>query len=412
MKNMIYTLRIIRSMEQCVLAVYLQQFFKLCGIYVWEYVVDDNESIYDTETADVNLLLTAWKMQRKMPNAWFDYSADKLTEDSIGQKDGQNITLLAENILEEMFQQVSRKQYKNLYHVFDKLVLIFTKHDYARVDYVKHCFCHQLNEKSIFFAQNYYNCYAELRKQVAEDDGAFPYLRFAMLNCARKINDICRCNGNSLFFRQDVLIKEAAKLGRQYPDFTMGDVLAGTLALGQGDLWRDGVYYLNSVTKKEKGHSYIHFVHYCLGHYYEVEQRSFESAWPHYARILELAPNSYRAMFKEGCRYLRVRDFRSAYVVFETVLSVLEAKRARGWIQPLELEYDYKCHYLNARIKRVYLNDSDGAKVLSEKAKLLSENAFGESCFMTEFFGSHLEECGKYHKKKLISHKFNDIVYP
>lgn len=399
MKNMIYSVRIIRRIDQCVLSIYLEEFFKLCGIYVCDYIADEGDPS-DIQKVSVNLILTDGLPNNCRGKADFEHRFAWQQEDATSVKE------LARAVLNELFCDLDSRMGQGdiLSNTFKILVEAFMNTDYARVNYAARCFRNQMGEKLTETAQAYYNCYQELRKQEKEKkdgESLSPYLQAAKLICAGKVNSICRMRRNMPLFDQGILFEEAEKLAASDGDYSMGNVLAGMLALGRNDLWREGIRHLNEAIDKEGKNAYACFVSYSLGQYYEKQKDDSDAAWKNYERILCASPGYYRAEFKKGCRLLKENDYHGAYDSFDTIIKCMENRREKGWIRPLELEYDYKCHLLNVGIKRIFLADQDGADRLVRNMENLKGTAFMESDFMKEFFCDHLAEYRNYHEIKL-----------
>ena len=57
MMKKLYSVRIIRRVDQAVSAVYIKEFFKFCGVYVDEFVLGYDEIASDNDYVDFNIIL-------------------------------------------------------------------------------------------------------------------------------------------------------------------------------------------------------------------------------------------------------------------------------------------------------------------------------------------------------------------
>lgn len=402
MLDKIYSVQIIRRTDQCILSVYLEEFFKLYGIYVYDYIVDENYR-FSISKVSVNIFLT------DVFSDYFKRSSDYEYRVMEPEDESTDVICYVKKVLDGMFSELERQMEQGnvLHEYFRCLIDVFIESSYARIDYSRRCFQNQMGEKLLDCAEVYYELYQKLRRLEKENTSGgdlFPYIQAAKLNCAGKINNICRLRKNTLFFNQKVLFEEAKKLADADEDYSMGNVMAGMIATAENELWREGIKCLNRAVNKEGYSSYMSYVYYYLGQYYEKQKNDSDRAWMNYERILRFSPEYYRAVFKKGCRYLQKNDHRNAYDSFDSIIKMMEPRKKKGWIRPLELEYDYKCHLLNARIKKVFLGERDDAAQLMHDAEEFMDKAFRDSCFMKSFFNGCLEEYMEFHRSKLLGY--------
>lgn len=406
MKDNFYSVRIIRRMDQVVLSVSVLEFFKFCGIYVQEYVVNNISPQTDTNRTDLNLYLS-----KKMVAQVYPKSAR-----SIEVETAENSSIVIEELLSEIVDKVC-----DLYSInddmrldFQKLKDIFLRTDYLHKNYYKHCFFYQLKEEEItsLLKDVYFKCYQELREYKKNDyvSEELPYVYFAMLNCARKINDICRCRNQMPVFDQEMIMNEAEKLNLLNQDYSMGLVLAGQIGIGQNYLWRYGVEYLKKAILKETGKKYMNFVDYTLAHYLEIERKD-KAAWFYYDSMWAIDKENYRSGFKKACAALRNKNYSEAVNFFHYVYELIDQRQKQQVIQPREIEYAYKCSLLIARLHRLYFKDMEVAAYFTNEAYDYSEYAFENSEFCKKFFAEDFEDYAIYMKEKLRGYQFGNIIF-
>lgn len=74
MRNL-YSVRIIRKESQAVQAVYIEEFWKFCGVYTSEYITKYSDTMLDEDIVDCNIILdedgecagrSGWFKQKKV----------------------------------------------------------------------------------------------------------------------------------------------------------------------------------------------------------------------------------------------------------------------------------------------------------------------------------------------------------
>lgn len=412
MRYNFYTIRIVRRADQGAYSIYWQEFFKFCGVYVLDYVVDEAAENSDFSATDVALLMTGMqKEDMTRLNAGMAYSLPSFNNNFVGGYDtcfrGQ-IAALMENIDSWL------SRHGELANVFEELTGIFIDEDYLHFNFYRHSFLNQMSkEEMLNLADKYVRCYEKLGYYFLEEKEQLrpsPYLQYAMLNCARKANDIHFIRGDAPVFKQEALMYAAAGIASLDAHFTMGLVLAGLAAFSREYLWRDGVQYLRKAIEQENRQRHTAFVCYALGHYLEAERKDAKQAWEMYVLMETIAPDSYRALFKKGCQALYQEEYRKACGIFQEIQARMLQRMDAGWARPLEIEYGYKCNLLIAWIKRVHLDAREDADDLRRRAEF-SGDTFRKNHFADSFFGDELDRCCAYMDKKLNSYMIENILH-
>lgn len=170
----IYSAEVLYKSQDLLTAVYVQEFFKFCGICT---------RIRGTDTLE--------KQQFYWDKVVILNNCIEKTEENMYTVNGQE---------EEAVRKVAEILGGD---VFIKLAKIFNDNKYAKTNYEVHCFLRQMNKQELLeSAQSYYECFKELRgleKEINQRQGkdyARQYVIYALLTCARKINIICRQRGN------------------------------------------------------------------------------------------------------------------------------------------------------------------------------------------------------------------------
>lgn len=370
--------------EDWVSAIYVQEFFKFCGICT---------RVQETDAPDEQT---------------FDW--DKkivISNDETKKIDGCSITRGQDN--EKAVEKAARMLGEK---VFTDLAQIFYSNHYAKVNYQVHCFLKQMNQQELFdAAQSYYDCFLKLRKlekemkqEQAESRQLRPVL-YALLTCARKINILCRQRGNLLYFDVEKMCQEAAEFYESDPDFFMGDAVIAWIAAQDQKLWDQGMRAIEQAiqTGDSKKH-YTSFLRYFYAHFLEEEKKDEEKARIEYKKILDRHDSYYRALYKEAYYLWKEQKYQLAREIFLKMTEPLEKKRKTGWIQPMEIEYLYKgCMFIKYIAEEQEKNESAIPAYVHDVIDRKNE-LFEQSRFVQSFWENNLKNEAKYFEKKLAKY--------
>ena len=395
----IYSVRIIRTNEQVIQGIYLKEFWKLCGVYVRECVIEEEtETKYDSQQVDCNIIVGRMENQDVLESNlkakhtfFFD---DSVKNEGIRIKDeklGTNLQTLLEQMENELeWDGLLKKQFK-------KICLVFVKNNYAYYEYKCHLFIQQMKDSRQELLEAYRKCLSQL---VGNEDDLLEqqYTVFAYLNCARKYERVCTEDGKIGSFKEEELMDFALKLLEKDPQFSAADMLAGMIGLSYQPLWEDGKKYLKEAIKKEKKQKHCAFMHYALGHFYEWQEEDWDNACIEYEKIRGVDSDNFRMNYKIACKNLYEEREDDATIIFEELYLRMKAKVREKWVTPLELEYYYKC----AR----FLNDL-GLVDNAELYKIQNDLFFASNCIRNLFEKEELSEC----KNMLIDNMENRVRY-
>ena len=310
--------------------------------------------------------------------------------------------LLYKNIFEDENQQFWGTDLLNCFEILEK---IFVKYDYAYQNYVIHLYIIQMGKQENILA-NYINCFNEIYEAAYQQkDLSCQYLQFAYLNCARKINRICTVYNIERIFDDKKLMNKAHSLSETDERFSMGDTLAALIGLNTLSDWKSGELYAKKVLEgREKNEKHIAFVYYCLGHFYEYNRKNEKESWKQYKKMLEICPNNYRATFKKACHNLD--DKEKACQDFIEIYKQMKEKEESRDIQPLEIEYYYKCICIlnNAFFSEIV--EKYDFKIQLHTVNEIKDKIFYNSDFNIKLFGEELETYQEYFMDKMENHNF------
>lgn len=407
---------IIQKINQKVPAVYLKEFFMFAGVYVWEEIVD----------SDVRMRINS--IEHCEANMYIDLSASENNCREINSTTVYLKLFLEENIQLNTFE-LRRDFGRTVFQIiwdqlnfcmeneneisgFRSLTEIFITTDYAHTHYLSHLYLNQMEfEEKNLLSEFYLNCFKRIYNEWNRNRDSLN-LSFAYLNCTRKMNRIdASCNRQTLFDEIKIM-KIAHRIGKMDPSFSIADVLAAQMAFSRSSTWEDGKYYFQRVLNQEGLKKYSAFIYYCMGHFYEVEQKNLDKAEKLYSYIKYFDPENYRMNFKLGwIRYCK-SEYHEAWVYFYKIYEQMKAREATGWILPLEMEYMYKCALILNKSEVLKNTLSMEKKSVSDEELVNIKNEiFDHSMFISNFLNQ--EEIDKYRQcflKKMGEHKYSLIL--
>ena len=118
-----------------------------------------------------------------------------------------------------------------------------------------------------------------------------------------------------------------------------------------------------------------------------------------------------RSKFSQGTRYLPL-TYINSWILFFELYNLIERQVDRGWIQPLELEYYYKCARILSDIPEDKAVRMGMQPIKAEDIKRIEVNDFQKSNFMNKIlFNDNLREVyKKYFRDKMESYRLDNIV--
>lgn len=392
---------IIARLDQMVPAVYLKEFFMFAGVYVYIHEsiagTDEISEIKKRKNHEVNVYIELTGNEEEDVSECLNNSTvyiklfigadQKLNAPKLNSPKSRRDfgSVIFGNVWTKLGKFM---QDKDEIRGFKSLSEIFVKRDYAHEHYLSHLYLNQMSDKKKNSLLEFYlECFKEIYNELRKNEDSLN-LTFAYLNCARKMNRIdMSCNRQTLFDEIKVM-KMAHGLTKIDPSFTIADVLAGQIAFSRSSMWTEGEHYLNEALQRESRKKYSSFVYYSIGHFYEAEQDDLDTAEKFYNYIKEFDPENYRMNFKLGwIRYCR-SEYNEAWNYFYKVYKQMKDKKDTGWIQPLELEYLYKCACMLGRIetpKSTHMEQS----ILKNDILAIKDMAF-ESDFISNFLSDEI----------------------
>lgn len=402
----LYSVRVIRKENQAVQGVYIEEFWKFCGVYTSEFITEYAGTIQDTDLVDCNIILDEDAVYLNRLKAKHSVTFSNLKKHSdLSSRDKRK--RLGRKIERELLLKIAElfEWNKECIQDFKKICRAFVELDFAYNNYLAHLFLNQFSkDMKLMQIEIFSDCMDMIYTEGAKLKGS-PYRKFAYLNCMRKINRICLSEGTRRFFDDELIMKVTHQLSVEDEAFSMGNVLAGLVGLSRRKFWNQGQLYMQEVLDKEGDNKYSAFVYYALAHFIEVEEQDEQEAWKLYHHMGKIAPQNYRMLFKRATELFHKKNPDWCNEFFQ-VYKLMKEKEAGGWIQPLELEYYYKCAKILNRIP-TDISEGIGIKHIEEKdIEEIRKAKFRNSNFMENFiFDNDLKAIyEKYFRTKMKGH--------
>lgn len=413
----IYSARIIRRENQVVQGIYVKEFFMFCGIYVSEFVEEYDNIADDQDFVDFNIVMNEEtyntdKNSDELEAKYTIYMNEKgKTELDLSSRDkrvtyGKSIRSQILQIPEILrWNEAWTKDFTHLYDTFVDL-------DYAYNNYLTHIYLKQFSEAMrLMQLEILNNCLNRIYDPEKEVKGLV-HRRFAYFNCARKINRINVSMKISRTFDDEKIMKVVHDMSVTDEKFTMGNVLAGLIGLSKEELNISGEIYMQKALEKEGSNRYSAFIYYALAHYYEVDKHNNVRAWKLYQIMKQIAPKSYRMLFKHASQKFYEKKYVESWKAFLKIYSNMVNRINGQWFQPIELEYCFRCAKILNKIPR----DASvliGISPIEEKdLKRIEKEDFKKSKFMKNFlFNDKIQELYLwYFRNKIEKHTIDVII--
>lgn len=343
---MTYSVIVIRDEDQLIPAKYINRFFKLCGIYTYDYAISQqagNSDFPDCFGFDCVILMTR---QNNAKETLKTYSNQSIVEFPVPADANLSDREKRKEFGKEAKTKVLETVGDDLADTYD----IFVDEDVAYLDFM-------------------------LRWRVAPDrlddwlsvcnklpfDGCVQQ-KYAYLNCCRKVNKICAECRQIAVFDDSKLMAAAVKLCEEDKRFTIAYVLAGLIGLRNPDTESQAEQYLQQVTEREKGIAYADFVYYTIGEHYEIDRHDWMFGWMWYQQMVgcplqerrerPVADGMYN--IKLSNRMIQTGQTDEAWKILTEMKEKLEEKYTLGYISLDDVSMWYQCTRMMEDMQRFF----------------------------------------------------------
>lgn len=398
---MTYSVIVIRDEDQLIPAKYINRFFKLCGIYTYDYAMPQhagNSGFPDCFGFDCIILMTH---QSNAKASLKTYSNQSIVEFPVPADANLSDREKRKEFGKEAKAKVLETVGDDLTDTYD----IFVDEDVAYLDFMLRWrvapdrlddsvnLCSPTPDVDGVSDSSYTSSKLRIDRQPLKssnesgkagelskvgrglssiDDwlsvcNKLPFdgcvqQRYAYLNCCRKVNKICAECRQIAVFDDSKLMAAAVKLCEEDKRFTIAYVLAGLIGLRNPDTESQAEQYLQQVIEREKGVVYADFVYYVLGEYYEVDRHDWMFGWMWYQRMVGCPLQERRGKpvsdgmynIKLSNRMIQTGQTDEAWKILTEMKEKLEEKYTLGYISLDEVSMWYQCTRMMEDMQRFF----------------------------------------------------------
>lgn len=392
----IRTIRIIHDITYRIEFLFFAEFFRMCGVYVGEYIYDKNHQNreIDIETAkideefDVNFYVGEEK-NGEIPLGVLPentvYFREICTDFSVHIFECEND--LKKEILFKVIEGIDflsdeAKVFKNIGKIYidNGLMLHLANQQYYKTT-------EKIHNKSI---KPFEEAYGSLWNICNISNVRYLY---AKLYCACKANLACKNVYHIVRYEISDLVKECQEILERDSEFYNIWVLIGLIYEAAPECGRQAITSFSNALNKTKlsAYSFRAQVYYYMGKRYEPYKANREHMKECFKKSFENKPR-YRNLYKLALIDYQEEKYDSALEKFQFIERHLEIKKNAEYLDPLEVEYCYKISSLSCFIYCNALKQYNEAVSWGEKACAIYEK-IGNNIFYKDFYG---EDAIKY----------------
>ena len=264
------------------------------------------------------------------------------------------------------------------------------------------------------------DAYKELRNIQEPDVGSDVYVRYAKVNIARKIREVCSLLEDApkdMF--NHVEVKKAEDLLSELDDlYRINEKYMGTLFLATAVCKSDSTLYLTSANYfrllldliKGRSGPFYSFANYEYGRQLERVHRDWDAAILFYRKAVSLNPLNYQALFKLGCYEAYKGRYQEAIGRFQILRDIItnfydkgdQGDVDKGNLSLKIIQYLYKTDIWLWILHRE-LGYGISADAYREKAQSDAEQYSDNQCIKTIYgiSSNKMNELQEYHEQSL-----------
>lgn len=360
-------IRILHHLFQDIEYIYLCEFFKLCGVYVQEYIIEEEIAILKFRDYSCSIYVMGEdEEESEIPDDYVPFPAfpggmlpDKRTRESYVNRTIRQILQLGEgdNLLIK------------LYRIYDRYNLMYCNYDLRY-------FYKSIKGDLTGFLTKYTKAVEEVLELPMNRNSSFAL--FFRVNCARKANEIRNFLGMVRVYSSKEMIFDLLEYAKEHPECRNAYVLAGVIAERDAEISGNAILYYSKGL--ESDWDYDSDIYYRMGRFYEKNRKNYPQALEYYKSSRSVDPTNYRAAYKEAFLNELKKNYDYSFDIYLKIGEQLEQKRKKNYIQPIEMEYLLKCYVRMNRILRITQNRLFAARkimgMVGDPVKDLKEDLF------------------------------------
>lgn len=367
-------------------------FFRFCGIYVLEYVLEDVWHIKGNEIiskSDFALALNADDHDKSLLEGFEDrliLLKCKSVDFNI-KEEKKSFSILLMDLLERM----KKKGFDN----FDSEIMGELIRQYVDKELMYDNFqIRLLFDKCRLgdMVKNFSEAVEAVSKDMLENCRYAFYFSF---ECKRKANIACRIGERSRKYSSEAVFCEIRKYLKEHPDYTELYALCGMFADEDINYVTDAEYYYERALSPTDSEQYkvdderiLGYNYYRLARYYEKVRKNNEKATWYYWKAYEADRTNYRFTYKVAFMYELEEKWERAEAYYRKILDEMEPYFEKNYLQPSQCEYAFKVYFrlmliYKSRMGQLRLADWMGNRAVDLNGKI-ADNLFFEAFYRTE----------------------------
>lgn len=378
--------------------IFFAGFFRLCGVYEQETVIEDLHKQNNIQKSDIVLLLNKREIE--------DEYLERLSEHVIHVKYMKELEI---NELNNMCRQYIHAVKETtgldsqLYggdeieaaDLLINLLKVYRENDLEHANYQMRLVFNIMNKEEDLknAGKKFKKALEEIQKKIP--DPRISRFSFYFVNeCKRKVDMAGRMLKKSKIYNSDEILSEILNYLQGHEECIELWSLCGLIA--DEDIRKvdeSGRYYLQFIEKYKLYHHNVRFagfVYYRLGRYYEKIRQDRNRALQCYQNAYDLAPDNYRFIYKVAWIKEIGGYYEQAVELYQKITLQLETYVNENYLTPCQCEYLFKVYVKLMQIYNRKQKQYVLARNMAENAKVLKEQVT-DNKFFDKFYGERAE---------------------
>ena len=389
------SIKIIHNIENRIEFLFFAEFFRLCGIFVGEYIyyapgyaeniksreTDDEDSVREIEYArepqdecdaelyvglDISDSMGIFSNNTVfLKKSWDFVLGNAYSEHFSGLADGIQEKILC-LVLKEVACVLEAKGILLDLKTFNTIGQIYVKYHLmkylADMQYFR-VYCNKHTEALDVFT----DVESDLRAICNNTYSDSRYYNYSRIYCASKANSAGIYNQIGIPYAVDELVNECRKLINSETDFSNASVLLGLIYENLPAYSHEAIKAFEQALETVEPYRYAYHIYYWLGKRYEAYDSRLKYAEKMYLRAND-HKERFRNFYKLGMINFKLDQYEESIEYFKKTLQQLTLKKQDQYLDPLEVNYYYKSSSMISYIYCFCREDPEKAIKYSNKA--------------------------------------------
>lgn len=373
---MIQNIQMKESLSTKASAIKIREFMRLCGIQV-----NYDDGLFTEPELSFNVFNEIGKH--------CVFSLQKVNEKRLEELLQELLDIFAEN---DMLQEKEKERIlldglKDIYIRNNLSVHIYNIYHFHRVPVV-------LEQSLSALLHAYADLYVEKEKCEKENPQCMYYVIYALVQCGKRINEICTLMDKKRVFLPNILAEKLEQELKKTENKACAYYLIGQLYfVDPSERYRSNWYFEKAKLYGMKDFFESNLYYYMGLNQQNATQKLDEEAVRYYEGALRKNRNCYRAMYKLGIYYANHEQYREALEQFQMIHQCLNS--GLEYRQPLEIMYLFKA-YQRIASTLMKLDMEPDAWEYRRRARKVLDNKVPGSVFLKNYYGNEAEVYREY----------------